>query len=213
MGLLGSVAQAESGPARATADRVAVRFYSPETGGSTRPRFITERMLAFEARLEAMTEGSPEDAYEERYVRAAMECHIAEDMLANLMVERGSEPQDLPKLTDDFRRAITDRVGGAAALLAAAAREGIDETEIVDIMRRKVRAAYYVDRAIVPILHPSDEELREAHRTSNHPYKGMKFEDAEQPLRRWMIVERLRISEVAFLQASRSRVRIVPVAR
>src|ERR1700735_1356275 len=53
-------AQESGGPAapgsvdRAVLDRVAVRFYAPETGGTSRPRFITERTLSFEARLVAM---------------------------------------------------------------------------------------------------------------------------------------------------------------
>ena len=60
--------------AHKTADRVAVRYFTPETGGSARPRFITERMLAFEASLEAMNEAVPEDAYEERHLRSFFFC-------------------------------------------------------------------------------------------------------------------------------------------
>lgn len=218
LGLLGaaapSTAAAQAQPQRATtSDRVVVRFFAPETGGSTQPRFITERMLAFEATLEAIGEGSPEDAYHERYLRAAMERHVAEEMLAGLMVARGSEPQNLPKLVDDARKALAARLGGDSVLAATAAREGIDETEIVEMMRRKMRAAYYIDRALVPILNPSDEELREAFRSSVHPFKGGKYEDVEVALRRWVIFERLRISEVAFLQAARSRVKVVTVPR
>ena len=40
-------------------DRVAVRFTAPETGGIAKPQFIFERELAFEARLEALTDGRP----------------------------------------------------------------------------------------------------------------------------------------------------------
>ena len=37
-------------------DRVVVRFIAPETGGMRSPRFIFERVLAFEARLEALAD-------------------------------------------------------------------------------------------------------------------------------------------------------------
>jgi hypothetical protein len=204
---------APAAPERAVVDRVVVRFYAPETGGITKPRFITERVLAFESRLEAVAEGAPDDAREERFLRSAIDRHVAEEMLANLMIERGSEPKDLPALSADARKALADRVGGEAALEAFAAREGLGEDEIVAMIRRKVRAAYYIDRALAPILHPSEEELREAFRTSLHPYRSGKFEEVQEPLRRWVVYERLRVAEVAFLQAARSRVRILVVPR
>jgi hypothetical protein len=94
-----------------------------------------------------------------------------------------------------------------------AAREGIDDDEVTATLRRRVRAAAYVDRAIVPILHPSDEELRQAFRTSPHPFRGSKYEDVQEPLRRWVLLERFRVAEIAFIQASRSRVRIVTIPR
>ncbi len=37
-------------------DRAVVRFEAPETGGARRPRFVFERELAFEARLEALSD-------------------------------------------------------------------------------------------------------------------------------------------------------------
>lgn len=206
-------ADSTTAPERAVVDRVVVRFFSPETGGITKPRFITERVLAFEARIEAVAEGAPDDAREERFLRTAIDRHVAEEMLANLMIERGSEPKDLLALTADARKALADRVGGEAALRSFAAREGLDDDEVVTMVRRKVRAAYYIDRALAPILHPSEEELREAFRTSLHPYRTGKFEEVQEPLRRWVVYERLRVAEVAFLQAARSRVRILVVPR
>ena len=83
-------AQPPEAIARVTIDRVAVRFYSPETGGSARPRFISERTLACEARFEALADdNSVAAAYEERYLRAAMERHVAEEILATLIIEQG----------------------------------------------------------------------------------------------------------------------------
>src|SRR5262245_35682425 len=57
-------------PAAPPVDRVAVRWYAPETGGVNHPQFVFERELAFEARLEAFTDPDPEGgAYRERHVR------------------------------------------------------------------------------------------------------------------------------------------------
>ena len=68
------------------ADRVAVRFVTPETGGAAKPRFLTEREIAFFARLEAINEQLPVEAdiYPERYVRAASDRLVARAMLASL---------------------------------------------------------------------------------------------------------------------------------
>ena len=199
---------------RVTLDRVAVRFYSPETGGSSHPRYITERTLAFEARFEALNdENAVSAAYDERYVRAAMERHVAEEILATLMVEQGIEPLNLPRQVDEWREGLLQRIGGVDALRAAEQAEGIDDDELEAILRRRVRAAAYVDKSITPILHPSDEQLREVYRTSSHPFKGLKFEDARVPLLRWFVAERLRLAESAFLQAARTRVKIVVVTK
>jgi hypothetical protein len=216
------------GPARhsqtgAIVDRVAVRFYAPEMGSSSRPRFVSERTLAFEARLEAEAEGAAGDgltggalgsgAYQERYVRSALEHHIAEELLASLQIQTGQEPAELPHLASAARVALTERVGGEEGLRLAASIEGIDATEIDAILRRKARAAYYLDHEISPILHPSEEQLREVFRTSSHPFKGKRFENVREDLLRWFVAERLRVAEAAYLQTARNRVKIVVVAR
>jgi len=199
---------------RASVDRIAVRFWSPETGGTSRPRFITERELAFEARLEALGEDSNfgnAGAYQERHVRAATERRVSEELLATLMIEHGTDPRDMPALVTRARAAMVDRVGGPAAFAAAMAAEGIDEGEVGDFLRRQVRAAIYVDRSITPILRPTEEELREVFRTDAHPYKGMKLDDVRERFVRWLVGERLRQAESGFLQAARTRVKIVTV--
>ncbi len=221
--------------AAAVVDRVALRFYAPETGGSARPRFITERTLAFEARLEAAGEGvfdvaapaaaegtlsagaagasSEGGAYQERYVRAAMEQHVAEDLLASLQVQSGVESPEIGALAQAARDALLERVGGEAALRKAADAEGIDAAEIDAMLRRRARAAFYLDHEVSPILHPSEEQLREVYRTSAHPYKGKKFETIRDDLARWFVSERLRVALSSYLQAARNRVRIVVVPR
>lgn len=211
-----SVAHAdETAPAPAsggtTADRVAVRYITPETGGAAHPRFYTERELAFWARIEALLEQTPLEPndYPERYVRTAVDRLVARSMLSALMVQRGVEPPDLPKLTLDARSELEARVG-APALVDAMKREGIDEEELLAFLRDQVRAAYYVDRAVTPILSVTEDALREAFRATLHPFRGGKFDDVRGKLRRWLVVERLRAAEVEFLQGARARIKITP---
>jgi hypothetical protein len=210
--VLVAIAGHDARAASATFDRTAVRFFAPETGGSSKPRFVTERELAFEARLEALADqAAGSAAYDDRYVRAALDRHVAEEMLSALQIQSGLEPPDLPARADSERLGLVERLGGAAALASAMSVEGIDDSELGAILRRRARAAYYVDRALTPILHPSEEQLREVHRTSANPYKQLPFEQAKGPLERWFVEERLRVAETTFLQSARSRVRIVVV--
>jgi hypothetical protein len=206
-------ASGRGGP-RATIDRVAVRYYAPETGGSGHPRFVSERMLAFEARLDALTEeANDKDAYEDRFVRGALDRHVAEDMLSFLAVQSGATPKDLASLADDERTGLLERIGGEEALRRAMTAEGIDDSEVDAMLRRRARAAIYVDRALMPLLRPSDEQLREVFRTSAHPFKNQPFEAVRPALARWFVEERLRAAETTFLQVARARVRVIVVPR
>ena len=47
-------------------DRAVVRFEAPETGGARHPRFVFERELSFEARLEALRRSLDGDIGERR---------------------------------------------------------------------------------------------------------------------------------------------------
>src|SRR6516165_9467396 len=59
-------------------DRTVVRFAAPELGGPRSPRFISARVLALEARIEALADPDRTGgAYRERHVSAAIERHIA----------------------------------------------------------------------------------------------------------------------------------------
>jgi hypothetical protein len=201
-------------PEGTVVDWVAARFYALETGGAARPRFVTERVLAFEARLEALREQevSSPDAYQERHVRAALETHVAEELLSLLLIEREPSSQELTMAMGSMRGALVARVGGADSLRAVEAAEGIEESEVEAIVRRQARAAIYVDRAVEPILHPSEEELRELFRTSAHPFRDRPFERAQSDLTGWLVAERLRQAAVTFLQAARTRVKIIALA-
>ena len=102
-------------------DRVVVRFYAPETGGAERPRFVSERRLAFEARLEALADQDrgAEGAYRERHVSAALERHISEVLLASLRIEPEPSEAVMTRQVELARKLMSDRVGGDEALAAA----------------------------------------------------------------------------------------------
>ena len=200
-------------------DRVAARFFSPETGGSAQPRFVTERTLAFEARLEAMAD-RPDgigDGYDDRRVRAALDHHVVEEILASLALKltTGARPSvelsaaPIAALRADLRAALFERLGGEARVEAAALAEQIDAGELDDMFRRQALAAWYLDRAVAAILHPSEEQLREVFRTAAHPYRGRPFEQVREPLARWFVGERLRVAESSFLQGARTRVKVI----
>jgi hypothetical protein len=208
----------ESAP-HAVLDRAVVRFYAPETGGTAHPRFIDQRVLAFEARLEAMAE-RPDgngDGYEERHVHAALEHHVGEEMLASLAHKLigGSPPsrrptdEELARVGKDLSGALFDRLGGKAHVEAAATAEQLEPEELEAILRRQALAAWYLDRAVSPILQPSEEQLREVYRTSAHPFRGRPFEEVRADLTRWFVVERVRVAETAFYQGARTRVVVV----
>jgi hypothetical protein len=212
-------ARAETAPARAVLDRAVARFYAPETGGTARPRFVDQRTLAFEARLESMAE-RPEgigDGYQDRHVRAALEHHVGEEMLASLAHKLigGSPPnrrpsdEDLARVDRDLGAALYERLGGKAEVEAAAAAEQVDAAELDAILHRQALAAWYLDRAVSPILQPSEEQLREVYRTSTHPYRGRPFDQIRADLARWFVMERVRAAETAFFQGARTRVVII----
>jgi hypothetical protein len=189
-------------------ERTAVRYTAPETGGAGKPRFISQRMLSFMARLEAMAERN-DNIYEQRYMRAASERYVAEDMLNELLIRSGKEPEDLPKQVEAARADLCTRVGTCAQLDQARTQEGLEEAEVTAMLRRKVRAAWYIDRTVTQILHPADDEVYDAFRTAQHPFRGQAYDTCKTDLTRWLTFEKLRVSELEFLQSARARVRIV----
>ena len=193
-----SIAQAEG---RSGIDAVAYRFAAPELGGWAKPRFITQRMLAFEARLEALAEQLPLDAgYAARHVRAALDRHVAEEVLASLPTTPPLAAADVERLASSFAPTLPQE---------AADREGIALSEVHALAVRQARAALYVDRALSPILHATEEQLREVYRSSSHPYRGRPFEEVRGPLELWFIGERLRVAESTFYQSARTRIKVV----
>jgi hypothetical protein len=212
------VASADTAP-HAVVDRAAVRFYAPETGGADRPRFVFERTLAFEARVEAMAQASQGigEGYQERDVRNAMDHDVAEQILAILgqkliddsPASKRPSVGEIEGVEESLSKAVIERLGGQNRVDAAATAEQLSEAEVGALLYRGAIAAWYLDRAVTPLLHPTDEQLREVYRTSAHPYRGQPFDRAHDALERWFVVERVRVAEDAYLQAARSHVRIV----
>jgi hypothetical protein len=214
--LFSSAAMSEPRPAVA---RTVARFSAAEIGGAAHPRFIEERMLAFEARLESMAEKAEGtgDGYQERHVRDALEHHVGEELLASLanklIVESPPSKRpteaELARVEQDLGTAELDRLGGRERVEAAAAVEQLDPSVVDALLRRQAMSAWYLDRAVTPILQPSDDHLREVFRSSAHPFRGQPFEQARTALRRWLVAERLHAAESAFFQAARAHVRII----
>jgi len=194
-------------------DRVVVRWQAPETGGSARPQFIFERELAFEARLEALADPDPEPGpYHERHVRAALERHVAESLLASLPVLRPPEPRAIAALAEVTRGILEQRVHGRAKLIAAAAAEGMGSDELDALLRRQARATVYLDQMVAPMLEPGELELRDLLRTGTTPFKDRPFEVVKNDLSRWYVGQRLAQAVEAYFQNARSRV-VISVAR
>lgn len=195
-----------------TIDRTVVRFTSPETGGVLRPRFITERALAFEARLLACAEESRFAPAQDRHLRAAVEQHVAIELLVRLPLEPEPDASALVRVAGLLRNAVADRVGGDEVLEQIAKAEGLELREVDATFVREARAALYVERTIATVLYPSDEVLHAVYRTTAHPYRQSRYEDARVPLGRWFALERLRATEAFFLQGARTRVTITFLA-
>jgi len=201
-------------PARAQpvlVDRTVVRFCAPELGGTRAPRFVSARVLALEARIEALADPdrTPGDAYRERHVSAALERHIAETLLAGLRIEPEPTADDLRAQTDAARRLVEERAGGAAAVADAARAEGIGQRELTALFQRQARASLYLDRMVAPMLSPSDAELRALFRNERTPFRDAPFETVLPGLRRWYVSTRLQAALSAYYQNARTRLEIV----
>ena len=191
-------------------DRTVVRFYAPETGGVERPRFISERWLAFEARIEALSDqdrGSDE-AYRERHVSAALERHISEVLLASLRIDPEPSEAAMARQVELARKLLSDRVGGEDALFAAERAEGISNAELSSLLRRQARASLYLDRMVAPMLRPSDAELEAIQRSAPAALQSEPFLRVRPLLLRWYVSKRLASAMASFFQEARSRITV-----
>ena len=142
---------ADQPEAHVTADSVAVRFHTPDMGGVSTPRFITERQVSFEARLVAL-EDDPSGVVQERHVHAAIDTHIAEEMLGALPLDHTPDTQTAMHAADVVRKGLEQRVGGVAAIECAEKIDGIEPRELDAIILREARALIYIDGAVGSIL-------------------------------------------------------------
>lgn len=197
-------------------DRAVVRFHAPETGGAAAPQFIFERELAFEARIEALSDqdrGKAAAPYLDRHVRAALERHIAEELLSRLPMDPEPVPGEVARRAESAREVLEQRVGGRDTLIAAAAAEGIDSGELDGLLRRQARASLYLDRMVAPMLDPSEAELRELHRSGATPFRGRRLGEVLEPLRKWYVGQRLSAALASFYQNARARVTVTYLTR
>jgi hypothetical protein len=205
-------AQSATAAGAVAVDRVVLRWFAPETGGAARPRFVFARELAFEARLEALADPDSDGAaHRERHVRAALDRHVAESLLASLPVLPAAKPAEVAARAELARGILEQRVGGRARLLEAARAEGIGSDELDSLLRRQARASLYLDRMIAPMLEPSEVELREVFESGGTPFSEAAFDRVAPALRRWYVARRLEQATQAHYQNARGRVTMVVV--
>ena len=201
-------------------DRVVVRWFAPETGGVTKPQFVFARELSFEARLEALADPDPDGAtYRDRHVRAALDRHIAETLLAALPILPEPKAQELTQRAESARVVLEQRSGGGDPatghdrVLDAAAAEGISPDELTRMLQRQAKASLYLDRMVAPMLDPTETELLALHRTGQTPFSDKPFEDVKDRMKRWYVGSRLAQALETYFQNARSRVTLVVVKK
>jgi hypothetical protein len=199
-----------------TVDRVVVRFTAPEIGGAKRPRFIYERVLSFEARLEALADvtfaPTQELPYRDVHLRSALERHVAETILESLQVVPALSTEEIQERVQAARVSEAMRVGGAQALSAAAREDGLEPREVLRVMQRKARASLYLDRMVAPMLQPSAAELQSLHQSGRTPFSRDPYEVIEEELERWYVARKLREAVLSYYEGARARVELVVVA-
>ena len=190
-------------------ERAIARFWAPDTGGVRSPHFIYERVLSFEARLEALSDSIQDtgaEPYRDRHLTAALERHVAETVLSSLHIDPEPTEAELLGQMQAARARLIERLGGEEVLSRAASAEGIGARDLLEILRRQARASLYLDRMVAPMLDPSTAELRTLHRTRHNPFRDLPFESVEPGLRRWYIAQRLAAAVQGFYQNARSRI-------
>jgi hypothetical protein len=191
-------------------ERAVVRFSAPETGGAAGPRFVYERVLSFEARLAALADAghqpSRNGAYTEHHLRAALERHIAETLLASLRIDPPPSNQTIEAQMQLAENMLTAEVGGAEALRLAARAELIDTQELRRLYRRRALASLYLHQMVAPMLTPTDSELRELY--AKTPLLSEPFDEVKPALRRMYVSRALAEAVTTFFQNARARLRV-----
>lgn len=190
-------------------DRTVVRWVARGSSGDARPHTMTARELAFEARIEALSEGRKlQQPYADSHVRAAIQRHITEEILSELPVDPQPTAKEVGRYAEDARLVIEQQVGGRVALNLAANAEGITAEELNALLRRRARASYYLDKMVAPMLQPSDAELRDVHRRGDTPFTNSPYAEVEDKVRNWYVSIRLRTALDTYYRGVRSKVTV-----
>jgi hypothetical protein len=192
-------------------DRVAVRFWAPESGNVTRPQFVFEHELSFFARLTALSDPTYRSAsgpYRTHHLRAALERWIAETLLASLRMDPDASAQEIRAQTKRASLFAALEAGGQKAVDEAARAEGLTAPDVERLLRLRARASLYLDRMVAPMLRPSLLELERVHETERTPYSDRPFSEVIEPLREWVVAQSLRAAAQNFYQSARPRLRI-----
>ncbi len=142
----------------------------------------------------------------DHHVSAEVAATLAHKLIAALPPSRRPDQDELAAVRAQLSTALFERLGGEARVQAAARAEQLDPAELDELMAQRALAAWYIDRAVTPILQTNEEQLREVFRTAAHPYRGRPFEEVRAALERWFIVERVSVAESAFLQGIRVKI-------
>lgn len=216
--LSASIAHAQEGVE--TIDHVVVRWSSRATGGVKKPQFITARELAFEARVEALTEGRRRPrAYSNKHVHSAIQHNITETMLASLPVDPRPTPKQVGTYAEAARAILAQRIGngdatiGAKKIDEARRAEGITNKELDAILRRRARASWYLDKMVAPMLRPSELDLREVHKRGETPFTSQKFDVVEKQLRQWYVSTRIASALERYFRNARTRINVFVIER
>jgi hypothetical protein len=195
-------------------ERVVARFFAPDTGGVKAPRFVYERLLAFEARLEALAERDRDASgrpYRARHVTEALERHVAETLLSSLHIDPEPTAAELARQIQSARARLTERVGGEAVLRAAREAEGVGARDLYGILRRQALASLYLDRMVAPMLEPTETELRALYARRDNPFRELPYVTARARLHRWYTTRRLSAAIQAYYQNARGRLTLVMI--
>lgn len=211
IGVLGDLAHAQSEIAPTIGvDRVFVRFTAPELGGVNAPSFIFERELAFEARLEALSDPRfiPTDAepYLAVHVRAALERHVAEAILESLRMTPPPTLAEIEARAMAAEASLALEVRGATLIGQAARLEGLEQREVYRLLQRRARASLYLDRMVAPMLSPSEAELQALHNGGRTPFSRAPYNEVAAEMRRWYVSRALRQAVQSYYDGARSRI-------
>lgn len=196
-------------------DRVVVRFTAPELGGVEAPRFIFERELSFEARIEALSDASfnptPEEPYQAIHVRTALERHIAEAILESLQMTPTPTAAEIEQRARAAEASLIRNVGGATPLALAARAERLEQREVYRVVQRRARASLYLDRMVAPMLYPSDAELQSLHSMGRTPFSRQNYASVAREVRGWYVSRSLKQAVQAYFEGARTRITLTVI--